>query len=259
MRFDSTGDPRGHLLRDQPISNGGPVPTAAPDASRSKHARPISPAGPVAATLITNSRLLADALPELLAGHLELRLVATCTGRSPVGQDLLNPPGHIVLLDAGIGLEAAVRWTHYWRRQAPPAFVIAIELADDTATILSYIEAGIGGYTLEGATAVEVAEAISWVQQGIAHCTPRVAAELFARIAAAAPVTVPLTPRELDVLRYVNQDFSNQQIAAALVIEVRTVKHHVHSILYKLKLRHRWEAARVAAERGWLPLGSPEQ
>jgi DNA-binding NarL/FixJ family response regulator len=65
-----------------------------------------------------------------------------------------------------------------------------------------------------------------------------------------------LTNRELDVLRCINQDLTNQQIAEALVIEVRTVKHHVHSILYKLKLSHRWEAGRVAAERGWLSLES---
>src|SRR5437867_1936298 len=174
----------------------------------------------VAATLITNSRLLSDALPTLLAPHLELRLVATCSGSSQRSLDPPNPAGHVVLVDAGIGLEAAVVWTRYWRSLVPPAFVIAIELGEDTDSILGYIEAGVGGYTLQGATAAELAQAIRWVQQGIANCTPRVAAELFARFAAAAPAPMPLTARELDVLRCINQDLSNQQIATALVIEV---------------------------------------
>jgi DNA-binding NarL/FixJ family response regulator len=62
----------------------------------------------------------------------------------------------------------------------------------------------------------------------------------------------PLTQRELEVLRYVNLDYSNQQIAELLTIEIRTVKHHVHNILQKLQLRHRWDAARLAVEQGWL-------
>jgi DNA-binding NarL/FixJ family response regulator len=164
----------------------------------------------------------------------------------------------VVVVDAGIGLDAAIRWIRYWRALEPPAFVIGIELPDDTEMVLSYIEAGIGGYAQLGATGAEVAEAIRWVQRGIAKTTPRVAAELFARLAATAPPPVPLTAREIEVLRCVNQDLRNLEIAAALCIEVRTVKHHVHSILQKLKLSHRWEAAHLAAERGWLVVGPNE-
>ncbi|SRR5258706_582485 len=61
-----------------------------------------------------------------------------------------------------------------------------------------------------------------------------------------------LTARELEVLRYLADDYSNQQIADLLVIEVRTVKHHVHNILAKLNVGHRWDAARLALEQGWL-------
>ena len=64
--------------------------------------------------------------------------------------------------------------------------------------------------------------------------------------------TSPLTPRELEVLQYINQNLSNQEIAAILVIEVRTVKHHVHNILEKLGLKNRRDAARLADQRGWL-------
>jgi DNA-binding NarL/FixJ family response regulator len=219
--------------------------------------RPTRPTA-VSATLITNSRLLGEALPVLLAPYFDLRLVATCAGNSPSGFDPPNPTGHVVLVDAGIGFVAALSWTRYWRSRVPPALVIAIELGEDVDSILGYIEAGIGGYTQQGATAAELAQAIRWVQQGSANCSPRVAAALFARFVGAT-VPMPLTARELDVLRCINKDFSNQEIATALVIEVRTVKHHVHSILHKLQLRHRWEATRVAVERGWLALDAPDR
>ena len=221
--------------------------------------RPTPRAGPLCATLVSNSRLLIDALPGLLAPHLALRLVATCSGTSRLAEAGPNPAGHVVVIDAGIGIEATVRWTRYWRRLVPPADVVAIEVGEDTNTILTYIEAGVGGYTLQGATAADVAQALRWVQEGRANCTPLVAAELFARFAAAAPAPAPLTARELEVLRCINQDLSNQEIATSLVIEVHTVKHHVHSILHKLKLSHRWEAARMATERGWLSVNPDRQ
>jgi DNA-binding NarL/FixJ family response regulator len=121
------------------------------------------------------------------------------------------------------------------------------------------IEAGAGGYTCYGASAAEVAAAIRSIRQGTAVCTPDVTARVFARLEAlgsvsAQPLTfkAPLTARELEILGYIAQDYSNQAIAELLVIEVCTVKHHIHNILEKLQLRHRHEAARYASDRGWL-------
>ena len=61
-----------------------------------------------------------------------------------------------------------------------------------------------------------------------------------------------LTNTYLEVLHYVAKDYSNQEIATALAIELTTVKNHVHNILEKLRLRHRWDAAQYATEHGWL-------
>jgi two-component system nitrate/nitrite response regulator NarL len=165
----------------------------------------------------------------------------------------------VVLLDGGIGVEAALRWTRYWRGLEPPAAVLVLELLDDAALILDCIEAGACGYTVRGASAGEVTEAILRVQRGAAACSPEVAARLFARLAALSaartptvPAGIPLTARELEVLRCIAADCSNQEIAERLVLQLSTVKHHVHNILEKLSLRHRWDAVRLASEQGWL-------
>ena len=134
-----------------------------------------------------------------------------------------------------------------------------LELDDEPDTILGCIEAGASGYVLQGAPAKEVAETIELVHQGRARCSPEMTAKMFARLAslkskvagnADGPMT--LTPRELEVLSLVARGCSDKEIATELIIQVRTVKHHVHNILGKLDLHRRWEAARYASERGWL-------
>jgi len=214
-------------------------------------------------SLVSNSRLLYDGLAVLLARYMQALMVASYTGYSHT--DL--PPdisklskSHVVLIDAAIGQEAAIRWIHHWRSVSPSLLVIVLDMYNDLEFIFACVEAGASGYSLQGSSITELIEAIKLAQQGGAICSPQVTATLFARLAAYRTTEVqektspkiPLTQRELEVLQCIANDYSNQEIAEKLVIQAHTVKHHVHNILDKLKLRHRWDAARLAADQGWL-------
>lgn len=216
-------------------------------------------------SIVSNSRLLRDGLVALMSTHMELCLVGSYAGdlREVAGLEVANPSGHVVLLDAAIGQERAIAWTSYWRGLAGPPHVLVLELADRVEVILACIEVGASGYTLLGASVHDVVEAIRHARKGEAQCSPKVTAGLFARLASynagtqatshpAQEGRAPLTEREMDVLRCIAEDYSNQEIAEKLVIQLHTVKHHVHNILEKLKLQHRWDAVRVAQEQGWL-------
>jgi DNA-binding NarL/FixJ family response regulator len=221
----------------------------------------LGPNSTVPISIVSNNRLLREGLVLLLSDCMNLLLV----GSYPVEQDLVavlpNPPDHLVLVDGSLDRELVLRWLQYWRSVTPPASVLVLELPDDCDLIVDYIEAGASGYTLQGASASEVVSIIQRVLQKTAYCSPEVAAELFARLSSLKatvvdlPTKLPLTAREFEVLRCIADGFSNQDIANKLVIEVRTVKHHVHNILKKLNLSHRWDAARLAIEHGWLPEG----
>jgi DNA-binding NarL/FixJ family response regulator len=63
---------------------------------------------------------------------------------------------------------------------------------------------------------------------------------------------VPLSPREMEILRYVTQGKTNKQIAEILKISQQTVKNHVSSILTKLYVEDRTQAAIYAMRRGWV-------
>ncbi len=214
---------------------------------------------PTPITIISNCRLLRDGLTTLLQPLMPLLLVNSYSATCPTPSYVPDLVGHVALVDANMGLDPCLVWIRYWRTQSVHAIVI--ELQPELDFILTCIETGAGGYTLQDASAAEIVETIKEVRRGNAHCSPQVAGQLFARLArrgtsnGAVSVSASkmlLTARELEVLKYVAKGYSNQAIADALVIEVRTVKHHVHNILEKLDLSRRWDAARFADEQGWL-------
>ncbi len=231
--------------------------------------RPVDQKSVIHMSIVSNSKLLRDGLIPLLTPRLDFLLVGSYAGDPPTSTLLPCPMAHVALLDAGMGEQRTLRWIQHWCATQPRTQVLVFDLIDDIQTILTYIEAGAGGYTLQGASSVELVSAIDQIQRGCAECSPEVTARLFERLASLrtalkqspAPLA-QLTVRELEVLRYIAADYSNQQIADQLVIEIRTVKHHVHNILEKLKLQRRWEAARLALEQGWVSsdtLPAPEQ
>lgn len=211
---------------------------------------------PIPVSIISGSLLLRDGLISLLKQHISIHLVGSYEGAFEPTIARPNPAGHIALLDSSIGLDNALAWTRWWQRLEPPTAVLIVELDNDKDTIIRCIEAGAVGYTLRGASAEQVAYTIRCAKEGTATCSAEMVAHLFARLAAVnnAPPTsrIPLTSRELEVLDCVAKGYSNKEIAAALVIELYTVKNHIHHILEKLNLNHRLDAARYAINSGWL-------
>lgn len=207
-------------------------------------------------SIVSNSLLLREGLVKLLEQHVAIHLVGSYQGSLKPLDQFLNPHGHTILLDGTIGPNEILAWIRWWRQMSPPAYVLLLELANDKDLIIACIENGVSGYTLRGASTADVADALQRVSQGSAYCSQEIISHLFERLASAAnPVLrykTPLTPRELEVLRCVVNGYSNKEIAAALVIELYTVKNHIHNILNKLSLSHRLDAAQFALERGWL-------
>jgi DNA-binding NarL/FixJ family response regulator len=224
---------------------------------------PVAPSAfhlaPIPITMITSNRILAEGLLLVLQQYLQIDLVGSYQHNVQDSAASCNPEGHIVLLDTGIGQASALIWLHYWRSIPAPPDVLVLDVPDDIERILQYIEAGAFGYTLEGASGSDVAAAIRHAAQGITHCSPAVTAQLFRRLEqlrlhTVQPVatTTVLTARELDILRCIAGGMGNKEIASVLVISLATVKHHVHNILYKLNVTHRWEALQLAKDNGWM-------
>jgi DNA-binding NarL/FixJ family response regulator len=131
---------------------------------------------------------------------------------------------------------------------APEARLLAIAVRDLDRDVLACIEAGALGYVLRDASLEELADAAHRAVRDEPLASPHVIATLMRRVAALSAngdrTTVgDLTTRELEVVELIEKGLSNKEIAAQLSIAVTTVKNHVHSILEKLKVQRRGEAA----------------
>ena len=141
------------------------------------------------------------------------------------------------------------------RANAAVKILVLSSYPDDTI-IVQAIKVGALGYVLKDSTTEQLIEAIHKVNLGEVALHPTAAAKLLQEIKQSKSETspiVPLTDRELEVLRCLGQGMSNEEIAAELVISVRTVASHVRNILNKLQLANRTQAALYAVQHGIAP------
>ena len=120
---------------------------------------------------------------------------------------------------------------------------------DDESEIVACAEAGVAGYHMRTESLGDLLVLMRKVADGKSFCSPGVSAILLRRLSALASQRQPaanglvLTAREDQILRMLELGLSNQDIATQLCIAVPTVKNHVHSLLTKLDVNTRAEAA----------------
>jgi DNA-binding NarL/FixJ family response regulator len=136
----------------------------------------------------------------------------------------------------------------------PGARVIVLGVSEqDEAAIVACAEAGVAGYHTRTQSFEDLLMLMSKVAAGESHCSPRVSAVLLRRLSALASERKPvskelvLTSREAQILEMIKMGMSNRDIAAQLCIALHTVKNHVHSVLGKLGVSTRAQAAAVSS------------
>ncbi len=130
---------------------------------------------------------------------------------------------------------------------------------DDDEAVLAAVLAGANGYLLKEVRATSLVEAIRRVSHGETLLDAAVIEGVLAR-ATARPTRSPLdglTPRETEILALIAEGLSNREIGARLFLAEKTVKNYVSSVLAKLGIQRRTQAAVLATE--WLPKDDPRR
>jgi DNA-binding NarL/FixJ family response regulator len=152
------------------------------------------------------------------------------------------------------GLEA----TRRIKGELPATTIVILTVRDEDEKLFEAVRSGAQGYILKSVRARDLLEMMRRAVRGEAALTPALAGRMleeFRRLNQQAPVlpdgeAVTLTGREQEVLSLAAQGHADKEIAAALVVSIHTVKSHMRNILAKLHVSSRYEAARLARERG---------
>lgn len=160
----------------------------------------------------------------------------------------------IVLMDFGLPDGTGADATRAILKEYPECKIVFLTMSEDDEDLFMAIRSGARGYLLKNLHPAKLISTLRSVQQGESALsrtmTLRVMEELSRTRKTEYPAEVTLTHREIDVLRAVATGLSNHDIANHLFITENTVKYHVHSILEKLKLSSRKEAAAYARQHG---------
>jgi len=151
----------------------------------------------------------------------------------------------VTLMDLRLPKQNGVDAITRIREEFPSARIIVLTTFDGDEDIYRALQAGAKGYLLKGMNADELTDAIRTVHGGKSRIPAVVAERLAERMGGPS-----LTGRELDVLKRIVGGRSNKEIASDLFISEATVKTHINSILSKLGVSDRTQAATTALQRG---------
>ncbi len=163
----------------------------------------------------------------------------------------------VVLMDLNMPVMNGVQATQRLHLTHPDLYVLVLTTYADDVWVRDAIRAGAAGYLLKDTRRDDLVAAIKGTAEGKSFLDPTVAGKLMRQMVAepaARPVDAgqveALTERELEVLRLLAQGYSNPEIAQQVHLAAGTVRNYVSTILQKLGVEDRTQAAVVALQRG---------
>lgn len=201
--------------------------------------------------------LLGNVLASALEDAEDIQITGYTSSQEEALQFLQDNPVDVVLISSRLPGNGATELIHAMQSQDEDLHFVVVGISENRETILHYVEAGASGYVAKDSGIEDLLATIRLTDQNMAVLPPTITSALMERLTEYAEIfsdlemgvieKAGLTDRELEILGCLGKKLSNQEIADQLFIEVGTVKNHVHSILDKLKVNSRNEAATYLA------------
>ena len=205
--------------------------------------------------LITDDHaIVRTGLRTLLKTDASLELVAEASGGYEAIDLVEKTRPDVLLLDLSMPDLDGIAVTKRIKPRFPDVRVLILTIHEDQAMLREAIRAGASGYILKRAAEGELISAIHVLMRGDMYIDPAMVRALLeetvSRPAPQPEMAEALTPREIDVLKYIVQGYTNRQIGDELNLSVRTVEGHRANLSGKLGLHSRVDLVRYAREHG---------
>lgn len=214
----------------------------------------------VTVLIADDQRLVREGIASLLNIQEGIRVVGLAVDGQEAIRLAIELSPDVILMDVRMPEVDGIAATAEIRRQLKDCQVLMLTTFDDEEYIVKALRAGAAGYLLKDIPASDLAQAVRLTHAGIYQLSPAVAGKLVGQIGQDAftrqaepkglPAGFDLTEREIDVLRLLARGNTNREIAEQLCVSEGTVKNHVSSILSRLGLRDRLQAALFAHQHG---------
>lgn len=210
-----------------------------------------SPGSPLRVMVVDDHPLVRSAVARAINGD-EMTVVAEASTAEEALAVALQIAPDILLLDIALPGMSGIELLRELAPRLPATKIVMLTMSSADRDVADAMRYGASGYLTKDLSPEALARALRATQAGELVIPRRLAARLLARLARRAVPELTLedvpvdrlTARELDVLRLLADGLGDRDIAAALTISRRTVETHVSSILHKLDVRNRAEAAR---------------
>lgn len=205
--------------------------------------------------IVDEHRITGTVLAAVLIEEPDVDIIGVAGGVDDAIAQLANCD--VIVVSTSIAEASALEIARVSVAADPSVKTLVMGIPESEDVILRYIEAGAAGFVLKDDSVEGLLEIMRAVYNDEAIIPPNLAAKLMNRVAELArayddlgsvetEMSEDLTRREQEVLDLICDGRTNQEIADSLIIELGTVKNHVHNILKKLNVTSRREAAMVA-------------
>ncbi len=206
--------------------------------------------------LVDDHAVVRSGLRMLLEGQHDVEIAgeAATAAEALAAAGRLSPD--VILMDIGLPDKSGIEATREIKARFPDISIVALTIHEDEEYFFKMLDAGASGYVPKRAAPEELLTAIRAAASGEVYLYPSLAKLLVRdylsgdRPASAENTLDGLTDRESEVLTFLAEGASNDEIAGALVISPKTVERHRENIMRKLNLHSRAELVRYAIRKG---------
>lgn len=200
-------------------------------------------------------RVFREGIVSILENTGEIRVIAQAQDGKEVMEKLRKARPELILMDISMGEAGGIETTRLVKEQYPEIKVLVLSMHSESSYIVRMLEAGASGYLLKDAGSAELINAIKAVAQGHTYFSSQVSATLVDQLVKGKKpperkAGVPLTRREIEVLRLIAEEYSNPEIADKLFISIRTVDTHRRNLLEKLGVKNTAGLVKYAIKHG---------
>lgn len=200
-------------------------------------------------------KVFREGIVSILGGIPEILVVAEASDGRQVLEKLKTQSVDVILMDITMGDTNGIETTRQVKNLYSGIKVLVLSMHSESSYIVKMLEAGASGYLLKDAGSAELVTAIKTIAAGDTYYSRQVSDTLIEHLTKGtkpqqAKAGVPLTRRELEVLRLIAEEYSNPEIAEKLYISIRTVDTHRRNLLEKLGVKNTAGLVKYAIKHG---------